>query len=160
MDKERKVNKKSKVEYEEKVKALNEKINTLQTNLENTKTDLSFLHKQKKGWVQDRELMDKEVDTLKRKLQQRESDFADKEAEARKLREDGKEREDERNAVIWDIEYVKEQKEREAGEIERRIAALKEEKLSMYEISKFDTEFLSLVMLAQALNIDNYDNKY
>lgn len=40
-----------KTELDEKVKTLNEKINTLQTSLENNKTDLAFLHKQKKSWV-------------------------------------------------------------------------------------------------------------
>jgi hypothetical protein len=45
MDKEKKHAKKIKADYEEKIKGLNEKINNLQTNLENTKTDLSYLHK-------------------------------------------------------------------------------------------------------------------
>lgn len=46
MDKEKKLQKKLKLEYEEKIRGLNEKINNLQTTLENTKTDLTFLQKQ------------------------------------------------------------------------------------------------------------------
>ena len=49
MDKEKKLQKKLKQEYEEKIRGLNEKINNLQTTLENTKTDLTFLQKQQKG---------------------------------------------------------------------------------------------------------------
>ena len=82
---------------------MNEKINTLQTNLENTKTDMSFLHKQKKGWQQDREIMEKEVDTLKRKMQQRDSEWQDKEAEAQKIRQDIKDKDEERAAEVGEI---------------------------------------------------------
>jgi hypothetical protein len=51
-------------DYEERIKGLNEKINNLQTNLENTKTDLSHMHKFKKTWETDKLVMEKEKDQL------------------------------------------------------------------------------------------------
>lgn len=50
LDKEKKNQKRLKLEYEEKVRGLNEKVNNLQTTLENTKTELQFLQKQSKGF--------------------------------------------------------------------------------------------------------------
>lgn len=60
-----------------KIKALNEKINNLQTSLENTKTDLAYLHKVKKGLTNDKDVMEKEIETLRRKVHQREESVED-----------------------------------------------------------------------------------
>jgi chromosome segregation ATPase len=64
-----------------KVRQLNDKINTLYTTLENTKTDLSFLQQQQKGLSQEKEVMLKDIDILKLKLQQKEDAMHDKEKE-------------------------------------------------------------------------------
>ena len=45
LEKEKKATKKLKQDKEEQIKTLTEKINNLQTNLENTKTEVSHLHK-------------------------------------------------------------------------------------------------------------------
>ena len=45
LERERKASKKLKQDKEEQIRVLNEKINTLQTSLENTKTEVSHLHK-------------------------------------------------------------------------------------------------------------------
>lgn len=89
-----------KIELEDKIKNLNERVNTLQTNLENSKTDLAFLHKQKVSWVQDREIMEKEVETLKKKIQQREAEFGDKDYELRKIIEEQKSKEDDKKDAL------------------------------------------------------------
>ncbi len=68
LDKSKKEQKKQKDEYEFKIKGLNEKINNLQTSLENTKTELAHQHKVKTGLGNDIEVMTREVETLKRKL--------------------------------------------------------------------------------------------
>nr|ACK37609.1 hypothetical protein [Kahliella matisi] len=104
LDKEKKNTKKMKVDYEDKIKTLNEKINTLQTSLENTKTDLSFLHKQKKTWTQEQEIMTNELDTLNRKVNQRESDYSDKEHEAKKIKEELKELEDHKLKILQEMQ--------------------------------------------------------
>ena len=49
MERARKDTKRQKDDYEYKVRALNEKINNLQTNLENTKTDLAYMKKVKES---------------------------------------------------------------------------------------------------------------
>lgn len=51
---------------------LTEKINTLQTTLENTKTDLSYLHKQKRATNEEKEKMESEINLLKKKIEIRE----------------------------------------------------------------------------------------
>jgi regulator of replication initiation timing len=51
-----------------KIKALNEKINVLQTNLENTKTDLAYLHKVKKSLINEKEVLETELEMLKKKF--------------------------------------------------------------------------------------------
>ena len=100
MDKEKKHAKKVKAEYDEKIKVLNEKINNLQTNLENTKTDLSYLHKLKKTWSTDQVTMQSEMESLKRKIYQRELDLQDKEYEMKKLKDQGKQKEQDHGKTI------------------------------------------------------------
>lgn len=68
LDKEKKLQKKLKLEYEEKIRTLNNKINTLYTTLENTKTELDFLQKQSKGLSNEKEVMLKDIDILKLKV--------------------------------------------------------------------------------------------
>lgn len=79
LDKEKKLQKKLKLEYDEKIRGLNEKINNLQTTLENTKTDLTFLQKQQKGLSQEKEVMSKDIDILKLKVGQKEDAVHEKE---------------------------------------------------------------------------------
>jgi chromosome segregation ATPase len=55
---------------------LNEKLNTLQTNLETTKTDLSHMHKQTKQFNNDKGILEKEIDFIKKKIKQKE-DYID-----------------------------------------------------------------------------------
>jgi hypothetical protein len=52
---------KNKEESELKIKQINEKLNGLGTSLENTKTDLAFLHKSKKHLTIEKEALEKEL---------------------------------------------------------------------------------------------------
>lgn len=61
IEKTKKEMKKSKEDSEAKIKSINEKINTLQTSVENTKTDLAFIHKSKKHLTTEKEGMEKEL---------------------------------------------------------------------------------------------------
>lgn len=76
-----------KQDKEEQIKALNEKINNLQTNLENTKTEVSHLHKQKRGLTEDKERFEKESDALRKKIELRELSIADKDHEIQTIRD-------------------------------------------------------------------------
>lgn len=49
----------------------------MQTSLENTKTDLAHQHKVKTGLTNDIEVLQKEIETLKRKVNQREESLED-----------------------------------------------------------------------------------
>lgn len=77
LDKANKDKKKLADNYENKIRDLNEKVNNLQTNLENTKTELSHMHKQTKQFNGDKGGFDKEIDFLKRKVKQQEDKVED-----------------------------------------------------------------------------------
>jgi len=77
LEKAKKDQNKQKNDYEGKIKALNEKVNTLQTNFENTKTDLAYLHKVKKGLTTEKEAVEKDVELMKKRISQKEDDLAD-----------------------------------------------------------------------------------
>jgi predicted nucleic acid-binding Zn-ribbon protein len=66
---------------------LTEKINNLQTNLENTKTEVSHLHKQKRVLTEDKERSEKESDALRKKIELRELSIADRDHEIQTIKD-------------------------------------------------------------------------
>jgi chromosome segregation ATPase len=68
LEKEKKNIKKQKEEYELKLKGLGEKVNTLQTQLENTKTDLVYIHKEKKAMVTKKDELDREKSEIEKRV--------------------------------------------------------------------------------------------
>ena len=52
---------KVKEENDIKIKHVSEKINNIQTNLENSKTDLAYLHKSKKHLTADKDSLEQEL---------------------------------------------------------------------------------------------------
>ena len=103
LDKAKKDQKKQKDEYEAKIKTLNEKINNLQTSLENTKTELAHQHKVKTGLTNDIEVMQKEIETLKRKVNQREESLEDNFKIINDLKESLRKKDLEFNQTKWEM---------------------------------------------------------
>ena len=68
------------------MKELNKKLNTLTTSVENTKTDLAYQEKVKKTLENDKDIMEKEKETLNRKMGSKEDEMKDKVKEIEDLK--------------------------------------------------------------------------
>lgn len=68
METTRKDLKRQKEEYENKIKELNKKQNSLGTSVENTKSDMIYQEKLKKQLDNDKDFMEKEKENANRKI--------------------------------------------------------------------------------------------
>lgn len=79
---------------------INEKVITLQTSLENTKTDLAYIHKSKKQVTNDKENVEKELESVKKTLSLKEEKVEDFLRILKDISEQVKNKDDLKNAFI------------------------------------------------------------
>ncbi|CDW83998.1 UNKNOWN [Stylonychia lemnae] len=145
MDKERKLQKKNKQEYDEKIRGLNEKINNLQTTLENTKTDLTHLQKQQKGLSQEKEVMSKDIDILKLKIGQKEDAVHEKEKDIKDQQVKLKNIQGDYDKIHNEIEAQKNVKDQEVKDLQAKIDQTFLDFKKLYDFDKFDTDYLGCI---------------
>eukprot|EP00347_Sterkiella_histriomuscorum_P006359 403353063 len=145
LDKEKKLQKKQKQEYEEKIRGLNEKINNLQTTLENTKTDLTFLQKQQKGLSQEKEVMSKDIDILKLKVQQKEDAVHEKEKDIKEHNGKLKAVQIIYEKVYSEIEAQRNTKDQEVKDLQVKIDQAQIDFKKLCDFDRFDTDYLSSI---------------
>eukprot|EP00347_Sterkiella_histriomuscorum_P014694 403359906 len=159
LEKEKKATKKLKADKEEQIKALTEKINNLQTNLENTKTEVSHLHKQKRGLTEDKERMEKESDALRKKIELRELSIADKDHEIQTINDKKSDFEGKLQDLNNQIEISKQKK---LKDIEDANKALEDKLFQMrkfYDYERFDIDYLGDAVLFSKADVPQQQNQ-
>lgn len=142
LDKYKKEYKKIKADSEARQKTKNEKIETLGTELEKTKQELTFLQKQNKQSKEKMTLLQKEVESLQSQLKQAELQAEECNRDVIKVTENLKEKDNEIAKAVGNKlqeTLLQEQKVQAARD---QVATEKIKMLNFYDLDRFESNFL------------------
>jgi chromosome segregation ATPase len=143
LDKYKKEYKKTKQDSEVKQKTKNEKIETLGSELEKTKQELTFLQKQNKQSKEKVQLLQKEVESLNSQLRQKELQVEEFHRDIAKTADSLKDKDNEiAKAVGHKMQnaLIQEQKIQEAR---KTVENAKIKMLRFYDVDRFESNYLS-----------------
>ncbi len=133
--------KKQKEEFEKKAKNLQDRAATLGTNLENVKTDLAHQQKLNMSEKQANELIEKEIGTLKIKLDQRDVTIADLQKDINHIKGQIGQKDSEIEAILAKAQEACDEKIAKGKEIQRQIDERDRDFQSLYDFDRFDMQF-------------------